>query len=327
MEFLTHYGLFAAESVTVVIAILVVAAAIASLASKNKSSGGLIIKSLNEHYDQLREILQKKILSKKEFKAFKKQEKKLKKSEEDQPKKRYFILEFIGDLRAKAAKSLREEVSAILTLATPEDEVIILIESPGGSVAGYGYAASQLQRLRAAKIPLTACIDKVAASGGYLMACVANRILASPFSYLGSIGVVAQVPNFHRFLKERQIDVEVLTAGEFKRTLTVFGENTEKGRQKFIEDLDQIHDDFKQHVLKHRPQLDLAKIATGEHWLGNEALSLGLVDELKTSDDYLMSLAEHGQLYKLQYKFKESALSKATHAVDSALQSGLFFKS
>ena len=105
----------------------------------------------------------------------------------------------------------------------------------------YGLAASQMQRIRDKKLKLTVCVDKVAASGGYMMAVVADKIIAAPFAVLGSIGVLAQVPNFHRLLKKHDVDFEMLTAGKYKRTLTMFGENTDKGREKFQEDIEDTH--------------------------------------------------------------------------------------
>ena len=209
--------------------------------------------------------------------------------------------------------SLREEISAILTIAEKGDEVIVNVESGGGMVHGYGLASSQLDRLRQAEIPLTICVDKVAASGGYMMACVANKIYAAPFAIVGSIGVVAQLPNFNRLLKKHEIDYEQHTAGDFKRTLTVFGENTDEGRQKFQQELEETHELFKAFVTKYRPQLDLAKVATGEHWYGQQAIELGLIDAISTSDDVLMQLAGERTVYKLRYQVRKKLADKIAH--------------
>jgi serine protease SohB len=207
-------------------------------------------------------------------------------------------------------ENLRQEISAVLTIATPDDEVLVRLESGGGTVHGYGLGASQLQRIRDKDIPLTVSVDKVAASGGYMMACVANHIISAPFAILGSIGVLAQIPNLHRLLKKNKIDFEQLYAGEYKRTLTLFGENTEKGRAKMQEDLEDTHRLFKEFVKSQRPGLDIEKVATGEHWLGTRALELGLVDELKTSDDYLMSLRHEADLVRIEYTEKKKLLDK-----------------
>jgi serine protease SohB len=205
-------------------------------------------------------------------------------------KKRIYVINFNGDMRASATENLRQEITAILSIADKDkDEVVVNLESPGGMVHGYGLAASQLARIRQHNLPLTICVDKVAASGGYMMACLANTIIAAPFAIIGSIGVVAQLPNFHRLLDKWDIDYEVLTAGEYKRTLTVFGENTDAGRQKFIADLEDTHTLFKEFVSDYRPSLDIEKVATGEHWYGKQALGLGLVDKLMTSDEYLLT--------------------------------------
>ena len=220
------------------------------------------------------------------------------------------MVDFDGDIRASEVDSLRQEISAILTHARAEDEVVVRLESPGGTVPGYGLAASQLQRLRAREIPLTICVDKVAASGGYMMACVANQIIAAPFALIGSVGVLAQIPNLHRLLQKNRIDFEQLFTGEYKRTLTLFGENTDKGRAKMQQELDEIHARFKAHIKSLRPQLDVERIATGEHWLGARAYELGLVDKLQTSDDYLMAARRDAQLILLRYAEKKKLLDR-----------------
>jgi len=324
MEYLAHYGLFAAEIATVVVAVLLTVAGVVAIATRGQAEGGMVVTKINDHYEKLRDALNKVILNKKSYKKWSKDKKRQQEKLSKESRKRYFFIDFNGDIRAQAVKSLREEVTAILSLATPKDEVVISIESPGGTVNGYGFAASQLERLRAANIPLTACVDKVAASGGYLMACVANRIIAAPFAIIGSIGVVAQLPNFHRYLKERKIDFELLTAGEYKRTITMFGENTEKGREKFVEDLETIHLDFKNFVSGHRPDMDIAKVATGEHWLGTQAHELGLVDVLQTSDDYLLTASQNADIYRVTYKTKQSKMAKITQAVEMTLQQWFF---
>lgn len=298
MEFLSQYGLFLLKSITVVIAFLFIFAGFFSISRKPKPK--LEITSLNDDYTQLHSLMSKEILGEKIKKA--------KKSKIKQPK--LFVIEFNGDIKASQVEQLRDEVSSILTVATPEDEVLIRIESPGGSVNGYGLAAAQLQRIREKKIHLTACIDKVAASGGYLMACVANKIVAAPFAIIGSIGVVAQIPNFHRWLKKNNIDVELLTAGEYKRTLTLFGENTDKDRKKFQEDLEKIHDAFREYVLTNRSQLEIDKISTGEHWLAKDAFDLRLVDTLATSDEYIINKMSEYKAFKLSITAKESLVNK-----------------
>lgn len=209
-----------------------------------------------------------------------------------------FVLDFKGDIQASAVDTLREEITLILATAKAgHDRVIVRLESPGGMVHGYGLAAAQLVRLRDAGFHVTICVDKVAASGGYMMACIANEIVSAPFAVVGSIGVVAQVPNFNRLLKQHNVDFELYTAGEYKRTVTMFGENTPEGKAKFEEELQQTHSLFKHFVEKYRPQLDVAKVATGEHWYGEDARELNLVDKLQTSDEYLLSLLSQHDVY------------------------------
>ncbi|WP_312056637.1 protease SohB [Acinetobacter courvalinii] len=209
-----------------------------------------------------------------------------------------YVLDFKGDVQASAVDTIREEITLILATAKAgHDRVVVRLESPGGMVHGYGLAAAQLVRLRDAGFHVTICVDKVAASGGYMMACIANEIISAPFAVVGSIGVVAQVPNFNRLLKQHNVDFELYTAGEYKRTVTMFGENTPEGKAKFEEELQQTHALFKHFVEKYRPQLDVAKVATGEHWYGEDARELNLVDTLQTSDEYLLSLLPKHDIY------------------------------
>jgi len=310
VEFFAEYASFLAKTVTLVIAILVVLASFAALRSKGrrKSAGQLQVSKLNDFYKGLRERLEQTLLDKDQLKALRKSEAKSEKKHKKKPeaKPRVFVLDFDGDIKASATESLRHEITALLSLATPKDEVVLRLESGGGMVHSYGLASSQLARIRQAGVPLTVCIDKVAASGGYMMACIGEKIISAPFAILGSIGVVAQLPNVNRLLKKHDIDFEVLTAGEYKRTLTVFGENTEKGREKFQEDLDVTHELFKNFVARYRPQLAIDEVATGEVWLGIAALDKQLVDELKTSDEYLAERAKGAELFHLHYAERKS---------------------
>ncbi|MBJ8503660.1 protease SohB [Acinetobacter seifertii] len=216
-----------------------------------------------------------------------------------------FVLDFKGDIQASAVENLREEITLILATAKAgRDRVVVRLESPGGMVHGYGLAAAQLVRLRDAGFHLTICVDKVAASGGYMMACIANEIISAPFAVVGSIGVVAQVPNFNRLLKQHNVDFELYTAGQYKRTVTMFGENTPEGKAKFEEELQQTHVLFKHFVEKYRPQLNVDKVATGEHWYGEDALDLNLVDKLETSDEYLLALLPQHDVYVINTRKK-----------------------
>ena len=221
-----------------------------------------------------------------------------------------YVVEFNGDIKASQVEQLRNEITAILSIADKKDEVLIKIESPGGSVNGYGLAASQLQRIRDREIPLTVCIDKIAASGGYLMSCVANHIVAAPFAIIGSIGVVAQFPNFHRLLKKNDIDVELVTAGEYKRTLTLFAENSDKARKKFKEDLEKIHQAFRDYVFQYRSQLDIDQVSTGEHWLAKDAYDLKLIDSLQTSDDWILEKMKEFNAFKITIHAKQSFIDR-----------------
>lgn len=322
MEFLADYAGFLARTVTILAAILTLVCTVAVLRGRERRSGGqLEVHKLNDFYKDLRERLQDSVLDKDRLKALRKDEAKAEKAAKKagEAKPRVYVLDFDGDIKASAGEHLRHEVTALLSLATPKDEVVVRLESGGGMVHSYGLAASQLARIRQAGVPLTVCVDKVAASGGYMMACLGEKILAAPFAILGSIGVVAQLPNFHRLLKKHAIDFEVLTAGEYKRTLTVFGENTDKGREKFQEDLDVTHELFKNFVASYRPQLAIDEVATGEVWLGQAALGKRLVDELKTSDEYLAERARDAELFQLRYLEKKSMQERIGLATGNVL--------
>lgn len=307
-SFLQNYLIFLAKSVTVVLAaaavITIVINAVRSLNSLRHGER-LDIRNLNERFHDLADAVRAAVLPDAALKKLHKQRRadaKARHKGREAPKSRLFVLNFDGDLHAHAVEALREEISAILQLAQPGDEVLLRLESEGGLVHAYGLAASQLARFKARSVPLTVAIDKVAASGGYLMACVASRIIAAPFAVVGSIGVVAQLPNFNRLLQRMEVDYELHTAGEFKRTLTLFGENTESARVKFREDLEDTHQLFKGFVAEHRPQLDLARVATGEHWFGTRALDLKLVDALQTSDDFLLQKVDQTELIELRFQ-------------------------
>jgi serine protease SohB len=306
-------ALFTSKALILFLFILAVLVTFFTLAakSKNRNKGKLVIKNLNKKYDAITEELLGETLSKKEFKTFLKEKKAAEKQKDESGKqKNIFVLNFHGDIKASAVAGLCEEVTAILNIASTKDEVVVRLESAGGFVHAYGLAAAQLMRVRAKNISLTITVDKIAASGGYLMACIANKILSAPFAIIGSIGVIIQMPNFHRLLKDKHIDFVQLTAGEFKRTVTMFGENTEAGRDKLKQEIDEAHQLFKNLIQTHRKHIDIQKVATGEHWLGQQAINLNLVDEIKTSDDYLLECSKSAKLYEISYEIKKPFLSK-----------------
>ena len=307
LDYLLQYGLFLAETATVVVAVAALILLVAALAARRRGGAGaerLEVRDLGARYREMKHTLESGLLGAKERKAAvkaRKREAKAREKEGRTERPRVFVLDFKGDMRASAVASLREEVTAVLAFARPEDEVLVRLENAGGLVHEHGLAASQLMRVRERGIPLTVSVDKVAASGGYLMACVADRILAAPFAVLGSIGVLAQIPNFHRLLDSHGIDFELFKGGEYKRTVTVFGENTDADRAKLQQDIEDIHGIFKTFVTEQRPGLDVEQVATGEHWLGRRARELGLCDTLVTSDDYLLEADERAELVGVRY--------------------------
>lgn len=316
MEFITEYGLFLAKVVTVVVALAVVIGMIVSSRKDHgsKKQGHIEVENLNERYKETREALEYAVLDEEAAKQRRKQEareekkarKSRKKGEADETPARAWVLDFDGDIQASDVSRLRECITAVLAVATPQDEVVVRLESPGGVVHGYGLAASQLERIRQKGIPLTVCVDKVAASGGYLMSCLADKLVAAPFAIVGSIGVVAQLPNFHRLLKKHDIDYEIFTAGKYKRTVTLFGENTEEGRAKFRQDLEETHALFKDFVARYRPHVDIEAVSQGDIWYGTRALDIGLIDAISTSDDYLVTLAEKRKVLRVDWVEKKS---------------------
>ncbi|MDY0002158.1 MAG: protease SohB [Polyangia bacterium] len=325
MEFLTEFGLFFAKAVGLALVVFLLAWLLARLFSRGPrpAEGRLRVEKLNSRLKALRREIRARTLPGGAFKRLMKEERRSAKEREAKAESgaerrpRIYVLDFEGDLRASAIESLRQEVTAVLTAAEPGDEVVLRLDSGGGLVHAYGLAASQLDRLRARSLRLTVCVDRIAASGGYLMACVADRILAAPFAVVGSIGVVATVPNLSRLLDKHDVDVELHTAGQYKRTLTVLGKNTEEGRAKFKEQLEDAHGLFKAFLASHRPSLDLGRVATGEHWHGTQGLALGLVDALGTSDDLLLEASERADLFRISWERRQTIASRISGLVDS----------
>lgn len=327
MEFLAEYGLFAAKLATLVVAVLLLVGGIVSLTRNARagapSPGEITVRRLNDDYDRAALTFQATMLPRKAFKSLAKKYGKKQKARKSESSRRIFVVDFHGDIRASALTALRQEITAVLTTAGEDDEVVVRLESGGGLVHAYGLAASQLLRIRDRGIRLTVAVDKVAASGGYLMASVGDRILAAPFAILGSIGVIAQLPNFNRLLKRHDVDYEQFMAGEHKRTVTLFGENTDEGREKFQHEIEEVHTLFKDFIKTHRPQLDLADVATGEHWYGTHALDHQLIDQLITSDDYLLGASTEADIYHVAYTGRKPLLARLmSRSAEALLHAG-----
>ena len=328
--FLADYGLFLLKSLTILVVVLVTLFGVLVMVARSKQAssapsdlGYIEISDLSQLYREREHAVRQLLDPPKQFKQWVKKQQKAHKQKEKETSKLHdkvtYIVDFNGDINASAVKSLREEVSAILSVASNADEVLVRLESSGGVVHGYGLAASQLQRIRDRGIPLVIAIDKVAASGGYMMACVGTHVLAAPFAIIGSIGVIGQVPNINKLLKKHDVDIEMHTAGAYKRTLTVLGENTDAARDKFVEDLNQTHELFKQLVGRMRPELDVAKVSTGEIWFGQEAIALKLVDEVITSDEYLQSRVCDHRVMRLAHKYRKNLAQRAGFGLEAAV--------
>ena len=325
MDFLIEYGMFLAKALTIIISIGAVLSMVVSASLKTNrgdDNGEIEILPLNIDFEKTKNKLriatveesEKKIERKKIKKEFKN-----KNAFNAKSKRRIYVVNFEGNIAASAVDNLREEITAILSVANKKDEIVVRLESSGGMVHSYGLASSQLDRIKKAKLKLTICVDKVAASGGYMMACVGDKIIAAPFAIVGSIGVVAQMPNFNKLLKKHDIDFELLTAGEHKRTLTLFGKNTDKGREKFIEELNETHELFKEYVSKRRPNVDINKIASGEIWFGSRAKELSLVDEISTSDEYICSCFNSAKVFEIKFVRKQKLLQRVGGSVEASI--------
>jgi serine protease SohB len=286
---------------------------------------GLAVEHLNRRFEEWADFVRRAITGRRRYRKEAKARHRQRKQEERARAKehaarpRLFVLDFKGDLRASATASLRHEISALLAVATDQDQVLVRLENSGGTVHEHGLAASQLLRIKRRGLRLLIAVDKVAASGGYLMACTADHLMAAPFAIVGSVGVLAQLPNVHRMLEEKGIDFEQLTAGRYKRTLTVFGKNTDEGRAKLQQEIEDVHELFKAQIREHRPQVDVDRVATGEHWYGVRALELGLIDEIRTSDDFLLEAVKDRDVYRLTYRRRRSWPERVMSGVDSLL--------
>lgn len=326
----TDYGAFLLKTLTIVVALIFMIGIVANAAGRQRESGGeLRVDNLTKGLERTVTQMKMSLASGKERKLLQKTEEKKAKAEgkgkapEKKPSGRLFVIDFTGSVDAKEVESLRREITAILSVAEKGDEVLLRLETGGGVVHGYGLAAAQLKRLREQDIHLTVSVDKVAASGGYMMACIGNEIVAAPFAMVGSIGVLAQIPNFHRLLKKNNVDFEQITAGEFKRTLTVFGENTDKNREKYQEDVENIHSLFKKFVKEHRTELDIDAVATGEVWFGQDAIDRGLTDRIGTSDDLLMQAVKTKDVLRVQYKPRVKLGEKIAQQMTGAVEQSL----
>lgn len=323
-EFFFEYGIFLAKAVTIIASVAAILILMAAFSRRGSSVVGLSVEKLNHKYGDAANVLRHAVLNKAAWKKREKEEKRSRKQEDkgsgdDSQRKRMFVVDFKGDIRATGVGHLREEISAIVAVATDKDEVVLRLENAGGAVHEHGLAASQLMRVKDRGIPLTVIVDKVAASGGYMMACIADQVIAAPFAIIGSIGVVAQIPNFFRALESKGVDFEQITAGKYKRTVTMFGKNTDEDRAKLKEELEEVHVLFKTLVAEQRPDLDVDAVSTGEHWYGTRALELGLVDALGSSDDYLLNAIADTDVFHVTYKGKQTIQERIMAAFESSL--------
>ena len=332
MEFLFEIGLFIAKSFWIVICIVFILMIFGSMVSRRRQhpdvpEGNLLVRHVNSFHKDLQRCVDMESFDPKGMKRAQKAERKERKAEEkkkkqtlkevakpkptdeqsdevsgDEEKRRHiYVIDFKGDIEASKVSHLRNEITAVLMRTNKPSEVVVRLESAGGYVHSYGLAASQLLRVRESGIKLTVVVDQLAASGGYMMAAVADKIVAAPFALIGSIGVAAEVPNLYRLLQKFDIDYDVLTAGEHKRTMTFFGENKEEHREKLLEEMAETHGLFQDFVSKYRDVVDLPETATGESWYGTRAMELKLVDMIQTSDQYILEACNDAEVYEVRW--------------------------
>ncbi len=343
IEFLSNYGLFTLKLVTVLVALAALGAFVSALVAQHQdhaADGHLEVTKLNDRMDADRRALRAALLDPQLLRLEAKQKRRRDKAEQKAKKREYqralkqpvadadqaetkqtvYVLDFRGDLQASGVSTLRREITAVLAAARPSDEVVLRLESGGGLVHSYGLCASQLRRIVDADLKLTICVDKIAASGGYMMACVGHHLIAAPFAVIGSIGVVAQLPNFHRLLQKHDIDFEMVTAGKHKRTLTVFGKNTPEGRRKFEEEIEETHGLFKEFVRAQRPSVDVDQVGTGEIWFGTQAIERQLVDEVLTSDQYLRQACDRADVFEVRFQPKRRLQDRIATSLEQGVE-------
>ena len=222
-------------------------------------------------------------------------------------KSNLYYLEFEGDIQASEAAKLKQEILVCLQVAKPTDVFLILVESSGGSVSNYGDLYSVMEMIKKRGHTLWVAIDRVAASGGYLISLPADKIFATPFALIGSIGVLSEVPNFGGLLDKYGVKMEEYTAGERKMNISMFRENGEEQKEHHRKKLGKIHELFKAQLVKYRGGLiekkgvDIGELMEGDFWMGENAFELGLVDELKSSVEILLDEKDHFNILKVNY--------------------------
>lgn len=176
----------------------------------------------------------------------------------------------------------------------PRVEAIVLrIDSPGGSVVG---SDEIYQALLAIDKPLVVSMGEVAASGGYYIACAADRVLANPGTLTGSIGVISMVPNIEELMEKIGVEVLVIKSGALKDEGSVFREMTEEEREVWQRIIDEAYDQFVGIVADGRdlPPQAVRELADGRVYTGHQALELGLVDELGNLSEAIELAAKMG---------------------------------
>lgn len=231
-----------------------------------------------------------------------------------------FVIDYVGSMMASEVVYLTAKIDAIILKSNKDDEVVINITSPGGAVSGYGLVASQIKRLKTAGLKITATVDTVAASGGYMAAVVSDEIIAAPFAMVGSIGVVANVMIYEELLKNIGIQTNVYTSGDSKRTVVPSRVPNAEEEAKLEAQLEEIHSRFKDHVLSFRPDIDEDKVFTGQAFLAADAINFGLVDKIGTSDELLLNLYKDGhRLIEVQFIIEENIGGSVTKQVSAGL--------
>ncbi|MDP3296608.1 MAG: signal peptide peptidase SppA [Thermodesulfovibrionia bacterium] len=164
--------------------------------------------------------------------------------------------------------------------------VVIRIDSPGGAVAPAQEIYKEIVKLKKEK-KVVASMGSVAASGGYYIACPADKIVANPGTLTGSIGVIMEIPNIEGLMKKIGVETKVIKSGKHKDIASMFKSMTEEERKILQSVLDDVHDQFIRAVSEGRNMKyeNIKELADGRIFTGKKAKELGLVDTLGNLDD------------------------------------------
>ncbi|WP_343192796.1 S49 family peptidase [Buchnera aphidicola (Taiwanaphis decaspermi)] len=301
MEFIYSYILFIIKTLSVLFFLHLFSKIIIIYILKKNDiylNNTLKVELLNNHYKKLKNDLsffqKKKIINQKNV---------------YNKKSNLYILDYNDKIKKNKIKKLREEISSIILVAKKNDEVLLRLENTSDIVYEYGLVIAQLQRLRKKGIKLIISIDKIVSNGGYIIACVADHISASPFSIIGPINIVVNIPNIDKYTQTSNLNNQLNDCNTFTK-LTLIKNNTKIYVNKIFNKLDikkYIRNSF---IKDMRPSLNLNKIFNQNYWIGENAINEKLIDSINTSDDILFSKKDTHNLLKIKYVYKSNIVEK-----------------